>query len=75
MRIGVVAAAVLAAAAGAALAQERGGKAMEAGLVEAGTEAPDFRLNDHEGRGVRLLDLRGKGWVALAFFPKAMTPG
>ena len=44
-------------------------------LIEAGAEAPDFRLNDHEGRGVRLSDFRGKAWVALAFFPKAMTGG
>jgi peroxiredoxin Q/BCP len=81
MRTGTAAAAILAAAcavaavaAGAALAQEKGG-AMGTGLVEAGAEAPDFRLNDHEGRAVRLSDLRGKHWVVLAFFPKAMTPG
>ena len=40
-----------------------------------GETAPDFRLNDHEGRAVRLSDFRGKQWVVLAFFPKAMTPG
>jgi AhpC/TSA family protein len=42
---------------------------------EVGREAPDFRLNDHEGRLVQLSQLRAKGWTVLAFFPKAMTPG
>jgi peroxiredoxin Q/BCP len=65
-----LAAAALAAAAigGAAMAEERKGLAV-------GAEAPDFRLNDHEGRAVRLSDFRGKRWVVLAAFPKAMTPG
>jgi cytochrome oxidase Cu insertion factor (SCO1/SenC/PrrC family) len=63
-------AAALAAAAigGGAMAEERKG-------AEVGAEAPDFRLNDHEGRAVRLSDFRGKKWVVLAAFPKAMTPG
>jgi cytochrome oxidase Cu insertion factor (SCO1/SenC/PrrC family) len=67
---------LLAAAAAAGWAAAGGGTAMAGTrLVEKGTEAPDFRLNDHEGRAVRLSDFRGKSWVALAFFPKAMTPG
>ena len=80
MRIGIlgvafVAAAALAAAC-AALAQEAGKeKAMASGPIAVGAEAPDFRLNDQEGKGVRLADFRGKRWVVLAFFPKAMTGG
>ena len=64
-------------AAAAAAATVLGGLAMagEGKSPEVGAPAPDFRLNDHAGRAVRLSDFRGKSWVALAFFPKAMTPG
>lgn len=72
MRIAVVLAALL--VAGAALAQDKE-KTMPAKLVEVGAEAPDFRLNDHQGNGVRLSSFRGKKWVVLAFYPKAMTGG
>ena len=77
MRTALLAAALVAAAvaAGAALAQDRGGKAMESKPIEVGAAAPDFRLNDHEGKAVRLSDFRGKAWVVLAFYPKAMTGG
>jgi cytochrome oxidase Cu insertion factor (SCO1/SenC/PrrC family) len=77
MRIGRLAAAlaVAVAVAGAAFAQEKKEKTMAGGLVAVGAEAPDFRLNDQEGRAVRLSDLRGKKWAVLAFFPKAMTGG
>ena len=66
--------------AGALAALALGGAAMaqqgeKDGPIAAGAEAPDFRLNDHEGKAVRLSGFRGKKWVALAFFPKAMTPG
>jgi len=40
-----------------------------------GAEAPRFRLNDHEGNARTLDELRGKGWLVLAFYPKAMTSG
>ena len=53
---------------GAAMAEERKG-------VAVGAEVPDFRLNDHEGKAARLADLRGKAWVVLAFYPKALTGG
>jgi peroxiredoxin Q/BCP len=43
--------------------------------LEVGGEAPDFRLNDQDGKAARLQDLRAGGWVVLAFFPKALTPG
>ena len=56
---------------GAAMAEQAGG----GGLIAAGTEAPDFRLNDDHGNGVRLSDFRGKKWVVLAFYPKALTGG
>jgi cytochrome oxidase Cu insertion factor (SCO1/SenC/PrrC family) len=72
MRVGIVAALLI--VAGAAFAQEKG-KTMETKLVEVGAEAPDFRLNDHEGNGVRLSSFRGKKWVVLAFYPKALTGG
>jgi len=55
---------------GAAMAQSTGKEG-----VEVGAEAPDFRLNDHEGKAVRLSDFRGKSWVVLAFYPKALTGG
>ena len=72
MRFAAVLAALL--VAGAAFAQERG-KTMTAGPIDVGAEAPDFRLNDHQGNGVRLSSFRGKSWVALAFYPKALTGG
>lgn len=78
MRIGGLAAALAVAlvAVGAAIAQDKGKeKTMAGGLVAVGAEAPDFRLNDQEGRAVRLSDLRGKKWAVLAFFPKALTGG
>ena len=43
-------------------------------MLEPGTPAPDFEVNDHQGRTVRLQDYRGKD-VVLWFYPKADTPG
>ena len=43
-------------------------------MRSAGELAPDFSTTDHEGRPLRLSDLRGK-YVVLWFFPKADTPG
>ena len=40
---------------GAAMAEERKG-------VAVGAEVPDFRLNDHEGKAVRLSEFKGKAW-------------
>jgi hypothetical protein len=37
--------------------------------------APDFTLQDTEGREVKLSELRANGPVILAFFPKAFTGG
>ena len=39
-----------------------------------GKKAPDFTLQDADGRPVSLADLRGKD-VLLWFYPKADTPG
>ena len=43
-------------------------------LLKAGDAAPDFTVSDHQGKTVRLADLRGKT-VVLWFYPKADTPG
>ena len=43
-----------------------------------GSSAPIFRLNDHNGRAVRVAPPKeGEPghWTVLAFFPKAATPG
>ena len=43
-------------------------------MLKAGTKAPDFTLNDKEGRPVSLSDFRGRR-VVLYFYPKDNTPG
>jgi peroxiredoxin Q/BCP len=43
-------------------------------VLEVGQAAPEFEVSDHEGRTVRLRDLRGRK-VLLWFYPKADTPG
>src|SRR5208282_791118 len=39
-----------------------------------GSAAPDFTLNNQEGKAISLHDFKGK-WVVLYFYPKDMTPG
>ena len=39
-----------------------------------GAAAPDFQLQDQNGKTQKLADYRGK-WVALYFYPKDQTPG
>jgi thioredoxin-dependent peroxiredoxin len=39
-----------------------------------GRAAPDFKLQDQDGKWHTLADYRGK-WVALYFYPKDQTPG
>ena len=43
-------------------------------MLEAGMKAPDFTLNDANGKAVSLSDLHGKK-VVLYFYPKDNTPG
>ena len=42
--------------------------------VQPGDTAPDFSLNDADGKPVSLADFRGQR-VVLYFYPKAATPG
>jgi thioredoxin-dependent peroxiredoxin len=42
--------------------------------LQVGDKAPDFTVNDQDGKPVRLSDLKGKK-VVLYFYPKDMTPG
>ena len=43
-------------------------------MLETGTKAPDFTLNDKDGNAVSLTDFSGKK-VVLYFYPKDSTPG
>ena len=43
-------------------------------MLTAGSPAPDFSVNDHNGNSISLKDFRGKK-VILWFYPKADTPG
>ena len=43
-------------------------------MLETGTKAPDFTLNDKNGNAVSLTDFAGKK-VVLDFYPKDSTPG
>ena len=45
-----------------------------ANQLKEGDKAPDFAVNDGEGKIVRLKDLKGKKFV-LYFYPKDDTPG
>jgi thioredoxin-dependent peroxiredoxin len=45
-----------------------------ANKLKEGDKAPDFAVNDGEGKTVRLKDLKGKRFV-LYFYPKDDTPG
>ncbi|HEV7949781.1 MAG TPA: thioredoxin-dependent thiol peroxidase [Glaciihabitans sp.] len=47
---------------------------MTGARLEAGTEAPDFTLNDQDGASVSLKDFSGKK-VVVYFYPAASTPG
>ena len=43
-------------------------------MIEVGTKAPNFTLNDKDGKTVSLSDFRGKK-IVLYFYPKDNTPG
>jgi thioredoxin-dependent peroxiredoxin len=42
--------------------------------LEIGSKAPDFTVNDQDGKPVKLSDFKGRK-VVLYFYPKDMTPG
>ena len=42
--------------------------------LKVGQKAPDFRVNDQDGKNVSLADFKGKK-VVLYFYPKDQTPG
>lgn len=42
--------------------------------LKVGDDAPDFELEDQDGRKIRLSSFRGKKNVLLAFFPLAFSP-
>jgi len=43
-------------------------------MLQEGAAAPEFEVQGHAGRTVRLSDYRGRS-VVLWFYPKADTPG
>ena len=43
--------------------------------LKVGDRAPDFALQDQNGKTVKLSDFTGKKTVVLAFYIKASTPG
>jgi peroxiredoxin Q/BCP len=43
-------------------------------VIDEGSAAPDFELEDQDGKPVKLSDLRGSP-VVVYFYPKADTPG
>ena len=47
---------------------------METTMIQEGTKAPNFTLNDKDGKAVSLSDFLGKK-VVLYFYPKDNTPG
>jgi peroxiredoxin Q/BCP len=44
-------------------------------MIDVGTAAPDFELQDQNGKLVRLSGFRGKGPVVVYFYPKDDTTG
>ena len=58
----------------AALAAAAPAAAAAAASPTPGSQAPDFRLQDQNGKWHKLSDQRGK-WVVLYFYPKDNTPG
>ena len=43
-------------------------------MLQPGTDAPEFSVNDHNGNKINLKDFLGKK-IVLWFYPKADTPG
>ena len=57
-----------------AVATGRDSVASQTQTLKVGDPAPDFEVQDHNGRTTRLSDYRGRK-VILWFYPKADTPG
>ena len=43
--------------------------------LSVGSKAPEFTLNDQDGKPVSLADFRGQKSVVVYFYPKDDTPG
>ncbi|MCE7741918.1 MAG: thioredoxin-dependent thiol peroxidase [Candidatus Heimdallarchaeota archaeon] len=43
-------------------------------MLKEGSKAPDFTLNDKDGKEISLKDFKNQ-WVVVYFYPKADTPG
>jgi len=43
-------------------------------MLEAGSEATDFTVQDHDEQAFTLSEQRGR-WILLWWYPKAGTPG
>lgn len=43
-------------------------------MIEPGSEAPDFTVDDDDGTPFTLSDQRGQ-WLLMWWYPKADTPG
>ena len=43
-------------------------------MIEAGAQAPDFKLADHLGREITLSQFKNKQHVMLLFYPLDYTP-
>ena len=71
--------AVLLALAGALPAQQPAAPAQQPAApkthLKVGDPAPDFALNDHNGKPFKLSDYKGKKNVVLAFYVLAFTGG
>ena len=50
------------------------GAPREAGAVEPGQPAPDFKLPGTTGSDIALTDFRGKKWVLLEFYGADFSP-
>ncbi len=56
-----------------AITKGRTSAADRTSTLQAGSEAPDFELDNHLGLKSRLSDLRGKQNAVLVFYPFAFT--
>ena len=43
-------------------------------IIQPGADAPDFELDSHDDRKVKLSDLKGKKNALIVFYPLDFTP-